>query len=206
MVVKPSIQWLNKDSDSELINDSNVVLKALADNATIYTTPAPTLPIVQTALTAFTNAVAATTDGGPSDTAAKNNARLVLVGLLRQLAAYVLVACKGDMAYLLLSGFPAQKPTRTTIGVLPAPQNTTLALGARTGELDAAVNPVFGASVYNWKLTSNAPGAGVQTGQSTASYFTFANLTPGVTYSITANAVGAAGAGDWSNPANQMAV
>jgi hypothetical protein len=27
-----------------------------------------------------------------------------------------------------------------------------LALGTRSGELDASVNPVFGASTYNWKL------------------------------------------------------
>jgi hypothetical protein len=39
--------------------------------------------------------VAATADGDPSATAKKNNLRLVLTGLMRQLASYVTVACKG---------------------------------------------------------------------------------------------------------------
>ncbi len=82
----------------------------------------------------------------------------------------------------------------------------TLILGARSGELDASVDPVFGASTYNWKLTSNSPGSVPLTAQNTASYFTFSGLTPGVIYSVTVNAVGAAGPSDWSQSASQMAV
>jgi hypothetical protein len=206
MIVKPSIQWLNTDTDAELINDITVIILALGNNVAIYAKPLPDLPTVQTALNNFSAGVAATADGGPSATSKKNNLRLILVGLVRQLAGYVQVACGGDMTNLLLSGFPAQKPTRSPIGVLPAPGNPVLALGSRSGELDASVNPVFGASIYNWKLTSNAPGAAVATTQTTASYCTFAGLTPGVVYSVEANAVGAAGPGDWSQGATQMAV
>jgi hypothetical protein len=68
------------------------------------------------------------------------------------------------------------------------------------------VNPVFGASIYNWKLTSNAPGVAVLTAQTTASYATFTNLTPGVTYTVSCSVVGAAGPGDPSQSASQMAV
>jgi len=206
MIVKPSIQWINKDTDAELINDTNVILQALANNATIYATPAPTLPTVQTALDAFVAGVAAAADGGPSATSAKNNLRLILADLLRQLGSYVLVACKGDMTNLLLSGFPAQKPVRQPIGVLPAPANPLLSLGLRTGELTGSANPVFGASVYNWRLISSVAGEAPVAVQSTASKFTFSGLTPGATYTLTVNAVGAAGPSDWSNPANQMAV
>jgi len=110
------------------------------------------------------------------------------------------------MTNLLLSGFPVQKPTRASIGVLPAPSNPTLALGSRTGELNAAVNPVFGAAIYNWTLTSSVAGAAAQTTQTTASYATFTGLTPGVTYAVTANVVGAAGPSDPSQSARQMAV
>ena len=39
MIPKPAIQWINSDSDALFINDSSVVLKALADNITaIFTT------------------------------------------------------------------------------------------------------------------------------------------------------------------------
>jgi len=205
-IVKPSITFLNKDSDTELINDITVVILGVGQNTAIYTKPLPDIPTIQSALDNFSAGVAAKSDGGPSATSKKNNLRLIVTGLVRQLASYVTVACGGDMTKLLLSGFPPQKPERSPIGVLPAPGNPTLTLGSLSGQLDAAVNPVFGASIYNWKLTSNAPGAPVLTGQSTASYYSFTGLTPGVTYSLTANAVGAAGPGNWSQIATQMAV
>jgi len=168
--------------------------------------PFPDLPTIQASLDAFSAGVAAMADGGPSATSRKMNLRLILTGQVRQLASYVQVACGGDLTKLLLSGFPPQKPSRSPVGVLPAPSNPTLALGSRSGELDAGVNPVFGASTYNWKLTGNAPGAAAMTLQTTASYCTFTGLTPGVTYTVSCYVVGAAGPGDWSQTACQMAV
>jgi hypothetical protein len=206
MIIKPSIQWLNTDSDAELINDITVVIMAVGQNVAIYAKPVPDMPTMQTALDNFSAGVAAAADGGPSAKSKRNNLRLIVVGLTRQLASYVQVACGGDMTNLLLSGFPAQKSSRSPIGVLPAPSGPALALGDRSGELDASVNPVFGASIYNWKLASNAPGAAVLTAQTTASYYTFTGLTPGVTYTMSVNVVGAAGPGNWSQTASQMAV
>ena len=83
------------------------------------------------------------------------------------------------------------EPVRTPIGSLPAPLNLIVSHGIISGELDAKVNPVFGASSYNWTCTAAAAGAVPQTGQSTAASFAFTGLTPGVSYTITANAVGA---------------
>jgi hypothetical protein len=206
MIVKPAINWLTTDSDPLLINDTNVVLLGLTNNTAIYPAPVPTVADTQTALNNFSAAVAAKADGGQSATAKKNNLRLILVGLLRQLASYVGVACQGDMTNLLLSGFPIQKPTRAPIGILPAPQNLTVAHGALSGSLDAAVNPVFGASTYNWTCTAATAGAVPLTGQSTAASYTFSGLTPGVSYTIACNAVGAAGPSNWSNPASLIAV
>jgi hypothetical protein len=128
------------------------------------------------------------------------------VGLLRQQASYVAVACQGDMTKLLLSGFPIQKPVRTPVGMLPAPQGLTVTHGMLTGNLTAKVNPVFGAATYNWTCTADSPDAVPVTGQSTAGSFTFAGLTPGVTYIITVNAVGAAGPSNWSQSAPIMAI
>jgi fibronectin type III domain protein len=206
MIIKPAISWLTNDSDALLINDVTVVLLGLTNNTAIYPAPLPTVPDTQTALDNFSAGVAAAADGGPSATAKKNNLRLILVGMLRQQASYVGVACQGNMENLLLSGFPIQKPTRVPIGILPAPQNLTVAHGALSGSLDAGVNPVFGASTYNWTCTPPTAGATPLTGQSTAASFTFNGLTPGVSYTITANAVGAAGPGNWSNPVSLIAV
>jgi hypothetical protein len=206
MIVKPSISWLTTDGDVLLINDVSVILLAMGNNVVIYDKPAPELTVIQSALDDFSTAEAATADVGPSATSKKKNLRLLLVNLVRQLASYVTVACKGDMTNLILSGFPPQKPVRTPIGVLAAPQNLIVAHGMLSGELDAKVNPVFGASTYNWTCTAATPGAVAQTGQSTAASFAFSGLTPGVSYTITANAVGAAGPSNWSNPASLIAI
>jgi len=161
---------------------------------------------VQTALDNYTDGVAKAADGGKSATAKKNNLRLILAGLMRQLASYVATACGGDMTNLLLSGFPTQKPVRQPIGVLAAPGNLTLTQGDRSGELAARVNPVFGAALYTWTLTPATPGAVVQTVQTTATRNTFTGLTPGVSYTAVVNAIGTAGPSDWSNPASLIVI
>jgi hypothetical protein len=115
------------------------------------------------------------------------------------------VACKGDMANLILSGFPPQKPVRTPVGPLPQPQGLTVSHGAQLGQLVASVNPVFGAANYNYRLTPNTPGATPIIEQDTASWHTFSNLTAGVNYNIEVSALGAAGPSDWSNPASLTA-
>jgi hypothetical protein len=206
MIIKPAITWLARVPDAELATGCNTVLKTMADNITLYPNPSPTLAVVQTALDDFTASVAAAADGGQSLTTRKNNSRRALAELMRQLASYVQVACNKDLSSLMLSGFPTHKPVRSPVGALPAPSDVTLTLGARSGELDAGVNPVSGVLTYNWKLTSNAPDAVPQTAQTSAASFTFAGLTPGVIYTVTANAVGTAGPSDWSQTASQMVV
>jgi hypothetical protein len=206
MIVKPSISWISTDSDPMFINDISVILLAMTNNVAIYPSPTPTVAAIQTALNNFSAGVAATADGGPSATSKKNNLRLILTGLVRQLASYVVVACKGDMTNLILSGFPTQKPGRSPIGVLPAPQNLIVKHGKMSGNLDAKVNPVFGAATYNWTCTAATAGAVPITGQSTAANFTFSGLTPGATYTSTVNAVGSAGPSNWSNAVKQIAV
>jgi hypothetical protein len=182
MITKPAIQWLNSDSDSLLVNDICVIMLALTNNATIYAAPTPAFPVVQTALDNFSAGLAATADGGPSATVKKNNLRLVLAALVRQLASHVTVACKGDMANLILSGFPVQKPVCTPIGALPAPQNLVITHGVISGELDAKVNPVFGAATYTWICTAATAGAVPIPGISTAASYAFSGLTRGVSY------------------------
>jgi hypothetical protein len=172
-----------------------------------YLAPDPTLAQVKAALDEFISALANAADGGLILTSIKNGKRLVLAGRLRDLANYVQVACNGDLTVLLSSGFPIQKPQRNPIGVLPAPVNLSVSLGSLTGELNAVVPPVFGTSIYNWKLTAtNAPTVVLQTAQTTGGRTTFSGMTPGVVYVAQVNAVGAAGPSDWSQPVSQMAV
>src|SRR5665213_699462 len=201
IIVKPAIGWLTQNGAPQVANNSSVVLEALKDNADIYASPTPPLAEVQLGLDALNAAQIATADGGPSATSYRNQCLLVHISNMRLLASYVQVACGGDLTKLQLSGFPVQKPVRQPIGVLPAPQNLVLAQWPRTGELAATVNPVFGAATYTWTLTPATSGAAVQTQQTTAASCIFANVAPGVTNSVTVNAVGSAGPSSWSQPA-----
>src|SRR5438270_2621602 len=73
--------------DTELDNFAQGVIDAMTRNAAC---PAPpvTMANLQTANDDFTAKVAAAQSGGPPDTAAKNNSRQTLLGLLRQTAGY----------------------------------------------------------------------------------------------------------------------
>jgi len=206
MIIKPSTQWLNKSSDADLLNTARTTLKSLADNTGIYPAPNPALPVVQAAVDNFSAGLALAADGSRSAISAKKQLRQVLVGLLRQLANYIHTACGGSMTNLLLSGFPVQKPVRQPVGPLSAPNSVTLLLGSLSGQLVAKANPVFGAALYTWQLTSSTPNTPVLTVQTTAARTVFTGLTPGVTYSVTVNAIGTAGPSDWSDAATQMAV
>ncbi|MBV9658516.1 MAG: fibronectin type III domain-containing protein [Verrucomicrobia bacterium] len=205
-IVKVSISFLNKDSDAQLLIDAQGIISAMTNNPN-YPTPSPKLADVQAARDAFDTAMAAAADGGVALTAAKNDARDTLVTLLRALASYVQVACEGDLTKLLTSNFPVQKPQRSPVGPVAAPSSLLVSQGAVSGTLNAKFPPVFGASIYNWRLCSAAtPTVWIFQGQTTAASTSIDSLTPGTTYTVQANAVGAAGPSDWSDGANLMVV
>ena len=205
MIVKPAIQWLNKDSDPVLAGNVATVLQAMAANVAIYVSPTPPLAQVQTALDNFKDALAGMLDHGQTTTMNKNDLRRVLVGLMRQLAAYVTMACGGKLENLILSGFPPHKPVRTRVGTLPQPRGLTVKHGKQLGELAARVKPVSGAVFYNYRLTPNTPGAVSVVIQDTASFHIFSKLTAGVKYTIEVSASGTAGQSDWSGSASLTA-
>jgi hypothetical protein len=204
MIVKPAIGWLNSDSELLLINDVTVVFNAMTDNALIYKNPDPPLAEVKLALDNYATAVYLP-NPSPVDTINKNNLRLVLTNLVRSLSYYVAKACNGSMANLILSGFPPQKTPGQPVGIPAQPQGLTVNHGAQLSQLVAKVNPVFGAVIYNYRLTPNTPGAVPVIVQDTASTHTFTSLNAGVKYTIDVNATGTAGTSDWSNPVSLTA-
>ncbi len=206
MIVKPAISFLISDSDALIVTGTQTIVNSMTSNPD-FPTPTPTLPTVSTALTAFTVALSNAAGGGKEFTAIKNAKRAELTSLLRQLASYVGVTCGGDMAKLLSSGFPTQKPTSTPVGVLPAPAAPVVTQGALSGELDAVTAPVFGGYTYNWRVALvSAPNVFVQQSQTTAARNTFDSLTPGQNYRVQVNAVGSAGPSDWSDDADLIVV
>ena len=206
MVVKPAIGFVTSDSDAQLITDSQTIVTAMTNNAA-YPTPSPALAVVTTAINDFSIALNNAANGGTLLTTIKNNKRQELAKELRLLASYVHVNCKGSLATLISSGFPTQKPTRTPVGILPAPVTPVLNTGARSGDLAAASSPIPNAYTYNWRVAlAAAPDAYVQRVQTTAASNTFSGLTPGQFYIVDVNAIGSAGPSDWSDTAELMVV
>ncbi len=206
MIAKPSISFLNEDSDPKLVFDTSNITTQMKDNLS-YPTPAPPLADVLAANVAFSTAMSDAANGGTVLTKIKDQKRALLVGLLRQLAIYVQLKCDGDAAKLLSSGFPMQKSSRTPVGILQPPNEITLTQGARTGSLNAVASLVSGAANYNWRLTlASDPETVVQTDQTTAARTVFENLTPGFIYRVECNVLGSAGLSDWSNAVNLMVV
>jgi hypothetical protein len=207
MIVKPAIRFLLAASDAYLIVIVQAVMAAILLNSAIFVSPVPTLAVLQAALDAFIAALQAAALGGPAQTAIKNARRAELSAFMRLLANYIGAIADGDMSILLLSGFPHQKPNSTKVGPMPKPVVPEVVQGVHSGELAAATAPVFGASTYNWRFAlKSAPLVYVKTAQTTAAHVKAPGLTPGETYLVEVNAVGAEGPGDYSNPGMAMVV
>jgi hypothetical protein len=206
MIVKPSISFLTRDGDPELVVDVQKIITYMTGNAS-YPKAVALLLLIKAALADFSTALANADDGGITLKSIKNDKREALCALVRSLAADVTDECLGDLTILLSSGFPIQKPEHYPIGELPAPGAPTLTLGVHSGSLNASLPPMYGAATYNWQLAAaDAPTVILQTDETTAASTSFDDLIPGKVYLVQANAVGTAGTSDWSQSASLMVV
>lgn len=174
--------------------------------------PAP--PVMQgtlgTALSDFSQSIAAAKAGGPAATADKNNKRAILIGMLRQLAGYVQANHGNDMAVLLSSGFHAVSMNRAQ-SALPAPTITDI-LNGTTGQLLPRVPPIANSNGYEVRFAAlgagGTPGPWQPGGVFSNTRDLAANgLTPGTTYTIQVRAVGGSTQySDWSDPVSHMSM
>lgn len=203
MLVKISLAFA-RISDSELVTFALGVHEALTGNAA-FASPPVALANLQTAIDDFTAKLAAAQIGGPMDTAAKNNSRQTLLGVLRPLASYVQLNCNNDTVVLLSSGFQMQSANRASTP-LAQPQSLSLKNGA-AGQLVASIAPVRNVNMYEGRIK---PSDGdwlpsVFTGDS--QHITFSGLTPGKNYTAQVRALGGqTGQSDWSDPSSHMAM
>ena len=199
MIVKASIGFLSTETAALVTTQVDIILEAMGLKKSTFVTPVPPLADVRTANDALKVAINEAADGSREKNAIKRAKLTELVSLMRQLASYVTSTCNGDMAKLLSSGFPHQKPTRERVGELPAPVTPKAKQGELSGQMVATTAPIYGASAYNWRVAlASAPNTYVRTGQTVGARNTFDGLTPGELYNVQVNAVGAAGPSDWS--------
>ena len=140
--------------DAELDNFTQTVIAQMTANPA-FPSPTVTMANLQAAKNDFTAKIAAAQTGGPPDTAAKNNSRQALLGLLRQLASYVQLTANNDMAVLLSSGFQAMSTNRAQ-NALEQPQSLVLKNGA-SGQLVARVDPITNTSMYEGRIKAPTP-------------------------------------------------
>jgi hypothetical protein len=203
MATKVSLGFA-KLADTELDNFAQAVINAMTGNAT-YPSPPVTMANLKTAKDDFTAKMASAQTGGIADTAAKNNSRQTLIGLFRQVAAYVQMTCNNDMALLLSSGFQAQSTNRASTP-LEQPQSLSIKNGG-SGQLISAIDPVRNANMYEGRIK---PSDGdwmpsIFTGDS--QHIIFNGLTAGKNYTVQVRGLGGStGQSDWSDPSSHMAM
>jgi hypothetical protein len=160
----------------------------------------PALPVSVIALTAlqtaFQNAITAAAQGGPVETAAKNEARDLLVSALRQTAAYVQSLALDNVSQVLSSGFDVVNPNTTQS---PLTQPVFTLDNSMGGQLAVYLQAVTNAKAYQVQFSIGA-GAWQEAGIfPNTRGIVIANLTPGTIYNVRIRAVGGSTQySDWS--------
>jgi hypothetical protein len=190
--------------DSEVDNFAQGVIDKMTGNAA-YPAPPVTMANLQTARNDYTAKLAVAQSGGLVDTAAKNNSRQSLLGMLRQLASYVQINCNNDMELLLSSGFQAMSTNRASTQ-LDQPQSLVIK-NEISGQLIASVGPVKNTSLYEGRIKGPTGDWTTSVFSGDSRHITFDDLTPGATYTVQARALGGlTGQSDWSDPSSHMAM
>jgi hypothetical protein len=196
-------------ADHSVEETAQAVLDKLYGNAA-YPTPPVTEIVLQAALTAFSIAIPTAAQGGPVDTADKNNKRDALIALLRQLAGYVQENHHNDLATLLSSGFEAVS-TNNASSPLPAPTIRDI-LNGNSGQLILRVTAIANAKIYEARYAAigagGAPGPWQNGGLfSNSRSMPINGLTPGTMYTFQVRAIGGStGYSDWSDPTSHMSL
>jgi hypothetical protein len=142
---------VSRYTDAELVVASEDIVVQMTDNPH-FSTPVPALAAVRKATDDFAAALVAAKSGSKEDTVIKNNLRIVLEKLLRQLAGYVEDIANNDLATLTSSGFTLRKKAEP-VGTLPAPTGIEIEAGNAHGSLSISWEPIKGTYVYEVEYT-----------------------------------------------------
>lgn len=196
-------------SEHELEERAQAVSEGLYGVAA-FADPPVTKAALDAALAAFSASIAAAQQGGPADTADKNNKQVALIDLLYLLADHVDDHHGNDLALLLSSGFEAVSTNRAQS---PLPQATIKdVLPGNSTEMILRVERINNAVIYEAQYAllnaEGTPGPWQDADPSTKSQrILVTGLVPGQRYQFRVRAVGGStGYGDWSDVVIKMAV
>lgn len=193
--------------------DLTIVAKTVLENMyarAVYDSPPVPESVLRAAIAAFQEAKVEQADGGRRATAAKNQRRAELLDLLRKLAYYVQIACDGELATLLSSGFQAKSENRSQTPLEKAVLRRVV--HGRSGQ--SLVTTKAQPNVRNWEVIvaeldeDGKPGPYRKATLSTSSRnIPVDGLTPGKLHSYQARALGGStGCSDWSDALIQRAL
>ncbi len=179
-----------------------VVLACLKNNALFPNLPV-TLAALQALQTGFINAYTAAQQGGPVQTAVKNEARTALIAALRQIASYVQSLNLPNESQVLSSGFDIVNPnTAQTPLDMPVIKGLD---NSETTQLGVSLKAVTGAKAYVLQ-SQTATGEWLDFGTfANTRNIVLENLTPGTIYTVRLQAIGGStGYSPWSMTASLM--
>lgn len=203
-ILKVSLSFARLVADKLIVFGRNVVAMITA-NALLFPTPDPTAAAVTEALDDLAAKAAAARSGDKVAIADRNAARIVVLNLLRSLAAYVQKVSANDLSTLLSSGFEATKvPARR--GIPAAPGNVRIDYNGKSGQLYLRFGRVAGVSSYMIQVATSLEGSWVTRNPVTSTRVTLDGFTPGTVYYIRVAAVGSAGTSAFGGPTTIMAV
>jgi hypothetical protein len=124
--------------------------------------------------------------------------------VMNRVGGMVEMASNGDTAVILSAGVGV-RTARAAVGVLPAPANLTAEAGAHEGTIDLSWKPLRGASSYEVQQSLQGTEGWEHVCSCTRSKVTVSGLSSGTRHYFRVRAVGAAGAGPWSDTVNRIA-
>ena len=206
---------LNRLSVPEKVEKSRSIVVEMTGNGNFPNADIkPPLAEISTSTDELEVAHLAAKTGGEEQTAIQHEKETILDNKLTQLGHYVEDVANNDPANaksIVLSAGMDVKDEGEPVGDLPAPENMQADFGDEEGKIELDSDSVKGASAYIWNVSPDpiAPGSWEMMGDfesvSTASRFTWEDLTPGAKYHFRGAAVGAAGRGAWSDPVTKRA-
>jgi hypothetical protein len=146
---------INKGSVAVFLGNATFIVNSVTGAVTTFASPTPTLAAVQAGIDNLTSAEAAAKVGGKTARLFRDDKRLELLELLKQLGVYVELVAMGDRAISSLAGYALVKirealPFITSVGV------PTIEAGPNAGDLIAKIAKVEGASSYKFLVSTDA--------------------------------------------------
>ena len=196
-------------SDPNLIVLGEGVVSGLTDNPHFpepYAAPTPSLAETASAVGTFRGTYQDALCHDIYKIAVRNQARQVLVDVLKRLAHYLEMVCNGDAVVLASSGFHLrQDPVRSGMSSarLPAPTGLRLATGANRGEVDLRGARLLGAQFHDVQICTGDPTVEANWAHkdtfTSLQHVTLTDLPAGPVW-VRVRGGNSGGYGDWSDP------